>query len=44
MVRAMYEVQLKDREISKDLMLMFGIHDASDQFAMANNDHCMVMH
>ena len=39
MVRAMCRVQFKDRKISKDLMLMLGLHEATDQLAMANRVH-----
>ena len=35
MVRAMYEVQLKDKKRSKGLMLMLGLNKAIHQLAMA---------
>ena len=38
MVRAICEVQLKDRKISKDLMFMQGLKETIDQLAMANSD------
>ena len=37
MVRAMCEVQLKDRKRSKDLMFMLGFNDTLDQLATANS-------
>ena len=37
MVRAMCEVQLKDRKRSTDLMLMIGLNKTIDQLAMANS-------
>ena len=37
MVRAMCGVQLKDRKISKDLMLMLSLNETIDQLAMANS-------
>ena len=36
-MRAMCGVQLKDREISKDLMLLLGLNETMDQLAMANS-------
>ena len=38
-VRAMCGVQLKNRKISKDLMLMLGLNESIDQLAMANSVH-----
>ena len=37
MFRAMSGVQLKGREIAKDLMLMLGLYEIMDQSAMANS-------
>ena len=37
MVREMCGVHLKDRKTSSDLMLMFGLNETIDQFAMANS-------
>ena len=37
MVRAMCVVQLRDRKISADLMLIFGLSETIDQLAMANS-------
>ena len=37
MVRTMCGVQLKDRKRSKDLMLLLGLKETIDQFAMANS-------
>ena len=37
MVRAMCEVQLKDRKQSTDLMFMLGLKETIDQLAMANS-------
>ena len=37
MVRAMCLLQLKDRKLSKDLMLMFGLNETLDQLVMANS-------
>ena len=39
MVSEIYGIQLKDREISKDLILMLGLNEAIDQLAMANSAH-----
>ena len=39
MVRAMCEVQFKDRKRSTDLMLMLGLSKVIDRFAMANSVH-----
>ena len=36
-VIAMYGVQLKDRNVSWDLMLMLGLNETIDQLAMANS-------
>ena len=38
-VRAMCRVQLKDRKLSTDLMLMFGWNETIDQLAIANSVH-----
>ena len=43
MVRVMCCVQLKDRQISTDLMLMFGLNGTIDQLAMANSA-CWYVH
>ena len=37
MMRAMCGVQLKDREISGDFMLMLGLNETIDQLAMATS-------
>ena len=37
MVRAMCEVQLKDRKMSMDLMFILGLNETIDQLAMANS-------
>ena len=37
MLRAMYGIQLKDRQRSKDLTLMLGLNEAIDQLAMASS-------
>ena len=37
MVRAMCEVQLKDRKRSTDLMFMLGLNETIDQLAIANS-------
>ena len=42
MVRAMCGAQLKDRETSKDLMLILGLNKTIDQMAMANSVCWMV--
>ena len=39
MVRAMSEVQLKDRRTSTDLMSMLSLNETIDQLAMANSVH-----
>ena len=39
MVRAMCGLQLKDRNGSRDLMLMLGLNETIDQLAMTNNVH-----
>ena len=39
MVTAMCGVQLKDRKISTDFMLMMGLNQTIDQLAMANSVH-----
>ena len=36
-VKAMCEVQLKDRKMSKDLTLMLGMNETIDQLGIANN-------
>ena len=38
-VRAMCGLQLKDRNISTDLMFMLGLNETIDQLAMASSDH-----
>ena len=38
-VRAMCGVQLKDRKISNDFMLMLGLNETIDQLVMANSVH-----
>ena len=40
MVRVMCGVQLKDRKIVRDLMLMFGLNEILDQFGMTNIVRC----
>ena len=40
MVRAMFDVQLKDRKRSTDLMIMLGMNETIDQLAMANSVRC----
>ena len=37
LVRAVYGVQLKDRETSTNLMVMLGLNETVDQLAMANS-------
>ena len=37
MVRTMRGVQLKDRKISTDMMLMFGLKETMDHLAMTNS-------
>ena len=39
MMRVMCGVQLKDREITKDFMLMLALNETIDQLAMANSVH-----
>ena len=39
MMRAICGVQLKDRNRSKDLMLMLDLNETIDQLAMANSVH-----
>ena len=39
MLRAICRVQLKERKISADLMIMLGLNEIIDQLAIANSVH-----